>query len=57
MQISKTCNTLFSYIDVCNQLVKFHGDPFYFKIVPSSPAMSRFNVIEHGPTVAVMVGQ
>ena len=40
MQNSKTCNTFFSYNDVCNQLVKFHGDPLYLKILPYSPAMS-----------------
>jgi hypothetical protein len=44
MQNSKTCNTFFSYNDVCNQLVKFHGDPLYLTFLPYSPAMSGLKV-------------
>ena len=52
MQNSKTCNTFFSYNDVCNQLVKFHGDPLYLKIVPYSPAMSGLNFSNPASSVA-----
>ena len=47
MQNSKTCNTFFSYNDVCNQLVKFHGDPLYLKFLPYSPAMSGLKQTNH----------
>lgn len=41
MQNSKTCNTFFSHTNVYNQLVKFHSDNLYFKILPYSPTVSR----------------
>lgn len=45
MQNSKTCNTFFSHTNVYNQLVKFHSDNLYFKILPYSPTVSRLNLL------------